>query len=251
LTGIPFEDPATGNQIFFDGVDNPYWTLKNNTFNDELDRVIANVSLKYDIKPWLALNYRLGVDASAYGTLGYDQIGARGGANTAAGGTGGIANISQSLRDLNYYIQLIGNKNINKELLEYVFLNIKNIKSLVFLFSSFYLNPNSDKIILDDNLILYTDNYKNDVKLMLYRHCKNIYDKWLGGVTNIDNIIFQCGGATTDVDLGLMVKYRKNDVKTRLIDSFRFVDRAFRDIGDLFYINPTPVNPNKIPNCPK
>lgn len=57
-------------------------------------------------------------------------------------------------------------KNINKELLEYVFLNIKNIKSLIFLFSSFYLNPNSDKIILDDNLIIYTDNYKNDVKLI-------------------------------------------------------------------------------------
>ena len=39
-----------------------------------------------------------------------------------------------------------------------------------------------------------------------------------------------------------MKKYRKDDVRTRLIDSFRFVDRAFRDIGDLFYINPTPVN---------
>lgn len=116
LTGIPFEDPATGNQIFFDNTDNPYWTLKNNTFNDELDRVIANVSLKYDIKPWLALNYRLGVDASSYGTIGYDQIGARGGANTAAGGTGGIANSSQSQRDINSYIQLIGNKNITKDL---------------------------------------------------------------------------------------------------------------------------------------
>ena len=83
---------------------------------------------------------------------------------------------------------------------------------------------------------------ENSIKFQLYKTCKNINDKWLGGVTNIDNIIFQCGGATTDVDLGLMKKYRKDDVKTRLIYSFRFVDRAFRDIGDLFYINPTPVN---------
>lgn len=83
---------------------------------------------------------------------------------------------------------------------------------------------------------------ENSIKFQLYKTCKNINDKWLGGVTNIDNIIFQCGGATTGVDVGLMKKYRKNDVKTRLIDSFRFVDRAFRDIGDLFYINPTPVN---------
>jgi hypothetical protein len=89
---------------------------------------------------------------------------------------------------------------------------------------------------------LFGSSDENSIKFQLYKTCKNINDKWLGGVTNIDNIIFQCGGATTDVDLGLMVKYRKNDVKTRLIDSFRFVDRAFRDIGDLFYINPTPVN---------
>ena len=116
LSGLPFEDPASGNQIFFDNTDNPYWTLKNNTFNDELDRLIGNISLKYYIKPWLAVNYRLGVDASAYGTIGYDQIGARGGANTSAGGTGGIANSAFTQRNMNSYFQLIGNKYITKDL---------------------------------------------------------------------------------------------------------------------------------------
>jgi hypothetical protein len=62
--------------------------------------------------------------------------------------------------------KLTTNKDINKELIEYVFLNIKNIKSLIFLLPSFYLNPDSDKIILDDNLIIFTDNYKSDVKLI-------------------------------------------------------------------------------------
>jgi hypothetical protein len=74
------------------------------------------------------------------------------------------------------------NKDINKELLEYVFLNIKNINSLVFLLASFYLNPKSDKIILDDHLIIYTDNYINDVKLIYsiilkYFSQKNMLDK--------------------------------------------------------------------------
>ena len=74
------------------------------------------------------------------------------------------------------------NKDINKELLEYVFLNIKNIKSLVFLLASFYLNPKSDKIILDDHLIVYTDNYNNDVKLIYsiilkYFSQKNMLDQ--------------------------------------------------------------------------
>jgi hypothetical protein len=74
------------------------------------------------------------------------------------------------------------NKDINKELLEYVFLNIKNINSLVFLLSSFYLNPKSDKIILDDHLIVFTDNYNNDVKLIYsiilkYFSQKNMLDQ--------------------------------------------------------------------------
>ena len=116
LTGIPFENPATGAQNFFDNTDNPYWTLKNNTFDDELDRVIGNVNLKYDVTSWMSINYRLGVDASSYNTLGYDQIGARGQGNTVAGGLGGIANSSASQRDLNSYFQITGSRNITKDL---------------------------------------------------------------------------------------------------------------------------------------
>ena len=82
----------------------------------------------------------------------------------------------------------------------------------------------------------------DSIKFQLYKTCKNINDKWLGGVSNIDNIIFQCGGSKNSVDIGLRDKYRTGDTKTRLIDSFRFVDRAFNDIGDLFYLNPVPVN---------
>jgi lysozyme len=85
----------------------------------------------------------------------------------------------------------------------------------------------------------------NDIKLMLYRNCKNIYDKWLGGITNPDNIIFQCGeNSVTDsnrnqTDLAMANKYGRT--KARLIDSFRFVNRSFRDIGDELFINPLPL----------
>jgi hypothetical protein len=78
------------------------------------------------------------------------------------------------------------------------------------------------------------------IKLQLYSTCKNIFDKWLGGVTDPTNLFFRCG-SRNPTDNGLRDKYRKGDV-LRLIDSFRFVDRAFRDIGDKLYINPTPVN---------
>ena len=81
------------------------------------------------------------------------------------------------------------------------------------------------------------------IKLQLYRTCKNTFDKWLGGSDNIDNIIFQCGKGTRNAkDRELAQFYRPNDTKARLIDSFRFVDRSYGDIGDKLYINPTPVN---------
>lgn len=90
------------------------------------------------------------------------------------------------------------------------------------------------------------------IKLQLYRTCKNTYDKWLGGATNIDDIIFQCGKSNNDVetnglknrndlDAKLATHNRPSDNKVRLIDSFRFVSRSFMDIGNLLYINPTPV----------
>jgi hypothetical protein len=80
------------------------------------------------------------------------------------------------------------------------------------------------------------------IKFQLYKTCKNINDKWLGSVDNIDNISYQCGGVKNTVDTALRDKYRPGDTRYRLIDSFRFVDRAFSNIGDLFYMDPVPVN---------
>ena len=80
---------------------------------------------------------------------------------------------------------------------------------------------------------------KDLIRLNLYRTCKNIYDKWLGGATNVDKVMYQCGGRSS-VDAKLALKYENK--ATKFIDSFRFVSRAFRDIGDELYINPLPIN---------
>ena len=83
------------------------------------------------------------------------------------------------------------------------------------------------------------------IKFQLYKTCKNVYDKWIGGATDKDNIIFQCGGSTpirNGLDKEIKNKLRPSDSKERLIDSFRFVTRSFKDIGDEFYIDPRPVN---------
>jgi hypothetical protein len=87
---------------------------------------------------------------------------------------------------------------------------------------------------------------KDIIRLQLYRNCKNIYDKWLGGAKNVDNLVFQCGGTRSSVDNALAKKYENS--KTRMIDSFRFVTRNFRDIGNELYINPIPINNTLIGN---
>lgn len=115
LNNYPTENPD-GSQLYFDVTDNPLWTLKNNTYNDVVNRVIGNTSFKYDVLPWMSINYRLGVDSYSTDAVGYDQIGARGQGNTVAGGTGGILNTAQNSRDINSYFQLIGSRNLTKDL---------------------------------------------------------------------------------------------------------------------------------------
>ena len=97
-----------------------------------------------------------------------------------------------------------------------------------------------------DKEIFGTTN-KDVIRLQLYRHCKNIYDKWLGGSKDIDHLVFQCGNGTrSTVDDTLAKKYQNS--KTRMIDSFRFVTRSFRDIGNELYINPSNLNEYLIDN---
>jgi hypothetical protein len=80
---------------------------------------------------------------------------------------------------------------------------------------------------------------KDLIRLNLYRTCKNIYDKWLGGANDVNKVMYQCGGRSS-VDAKLANKYSNS--ATKFIDSFRFVSRSFRDIGDELYINPLPIN---------
>ena len=81
------------------------------------------------------------------------------------------------------------------------------------------------------------------VKLQLYRTCKNVYDKWIGGATDGDNIVFQCGNSGNNRnDRDKFLGKKRGVSEPKLIDSFRFVTRSFRDIGDDFFIDPRPVH---------
>ena len=99
---------------------------------------------------------------------------------------------------------------------------------------------------------LFGTSNDNIIKLMLYRTCKNIYDKWIGGATDGNDITFKTGNGLSNrnsLDTNSAQKYSNTNVP-KLIDSFRFVTRSFRDIGNELFINPSPIydtlrnNPN-------
>jgi len=109
LTGLPFEN-AAGAQQYFGGEDNPYWTIKHNRYRDEINRVFGNVGLKYNIADWLTADYKLGTDVYSTFVHGYDQIGARGAANTTAGGAGGVLERRNQYRNYNSNLFLTASK---------------------------------------------------------------------------------------------------------------------------------------------
>nr|WKN38301.1 SusC/RagA family TonB-linked outer membrane protein [Tunicatimonas sp. TK19036] len=63
LVGRPFQDPNTGQSIYYSPTQNhPIWSLYNETIDSRVDRLFGNFSLGYDIAPWLNVRYRVTAD---------------------------------------------------------------------------------------------------------------------------------------------------------------------------------------------
>ncbi|MES2777113.1 MAG: SusC/RagA family TonB-linked outer membrane protein [Bacteroidota bacterium] len=113
LTGTPFEN-ADGSQNFYNNniEDNPYWTIKNNRFNDEINRFFGFAALNYKFNQAFQVDYKMGTDVFSTFNHGYDQLTARGGANTTAGGVGGVVERRNNYRSLNSNLFVSFNKRI-------------------------------------------------------------------------------------------------------------------------------------------
>ncbi len=109
LTGSPYYD-AAGNQSFYGGEDNPYWSIDNVRYDDEVNRVFGNVNLKYKFTSWLDADLKVGTDFYSFRSHGFDEIGIRGGGNTNSGGVGGVTETRNTLRNLGSYFTLNMNK---------------------------------------------------------------------------------------------------------------------------------------------
>jgi TonB-linked SusC/RagA family outer membrane protein len=110
LANYPYQLP-NGRQSYFDtSTDNPLWSIDNNTYNDQLDRILASMNIGYDFTDWLNLSYKVGTDFYNLNIQAVDGIGTVGNAYTSAAGTGGtqIENIFN--QQINSYLNLTAKK---------------------------------------------------------------------------------------------------------------------------------------------
>jgi hypothetical protein len=87
---------------------------------------------------------------------------------------------------------------------------------------------------------IYNTTDDDFIKLSIYRTLASINTKWLGGTNCKDNNPFkQCTCKTgSENTYDKIVAENEKVLEPDLIHSFRFVDSAYNDIGDTFYINP-------------
>ena len=64
LPNEPYQDPITGRSIYFNTtINNPNWSLYNETLDSQVDRFFGNFTIGYDVTKWLNVLYRVTGDA--------------------------------------------------------------------------------------------------------------------------------------------------------------------------------------------
>jgi TonB-linked SusC/RagA family outer membrane protein len=83
LTDWPWENPQTHASVYYrnnNSISNPYWTLNNSLQTSVTNRFFSSSNINYQVKDWLNLTYRLGLDTYSEnqtyyvnkGGVGYD-----------------------------------------------------------------------------------------------------------------------------------------------------------------------------------
>lgn len=57
-----FKNPDGTQRSYMTIYDNPYWTVNENPFVDDVNRVLGNVNMTYDATDWMSVTYRIGTD---------------------------------------------------------------------------------------------------------------------------------------------------------------------------------------------
>lgn len=94
--------------------DNPYWTVNKNPFNDDVNRIIGNINLKYKINDWMNMMYKVGLDQFTDERLFAQDINRS--YNGATRDVGTVNQQTRTSRNVNHDLILTMNKEINQDL---------------------------------------------------------------------------------------------------------------------------------------
>ena len=117
-TADPVNDPkayylSDGRQRTYrngGGYDNPYWVINNAPYTDEVNRLLGNVDLTYDLTKWLSINAKVGTDVYQDNRIQKFEINSR----TEPGGK--VIDDRYTYRGLDAYLNLLGSTNITPDL---------------------------------------------------------------------------------------------------------------------------------------
>ncbi|HEY3402260.1 MAG TPA: SusC/RagA family TonB-linked outer membrane protein [Ohtaekwangia sp.] len=76
VQGQPYQNPVDMGSEFMvgrDQVNNPYWAVENSGIRSKVDRYVASFNASYDIKDWLNLTYRVGINGYAQDTYEFQR----------------------------------------------------------------------------------------------------------------------------------------------------------------------------------
>ena len=103
LQDLPFINPVNGRSVYFfpfgSQVDNPYWSVENNLFQSDVDRLAASFNIGKDITDWLNVTYR----------VGYNTFNDRRKQTINRGSASGAQNIGSVTLDNIYFSELESN----------------------------------------------------------------------------------------------------------------------------------------------
>ncbi|MBU8892726.1 MAG: SusC/RagA family TonB-linked outer membrane protein [Bacteroidales bacterium] len=114
IAGYPTTNPITGDNLTPNGpgqFDNPLWSWEHNTITTEVDRMVANVGLSYDLTDYLGISYKVGSNTFIQRRQEIVDQGSR-----AYDGNGGIIDDDVWTNELESNLLLTFDKDINEDI---------------------------------------------------------------------------------------------------------------------------------------
>lgn len=110
----PFINPANNASVFFVAsaqADNPYWSINNNSYKSNVDRIAGSINFNYPITSWLTANYKAGLNTYTDARKTTIRPGSAG-----AGGLGNITLDNIHFQEIESNFFLTGNKKVSSDL---------------------------------------------------------------------------------------------------------------------------------------